>query len=53
VRDLDRDMPEATEADDSDLLAGAGLPVVQRRERGDARAQQWRSDVEGQRVRNP
>ena len=46
VRDLHRHVAEAAEADDRDLLAGAGAPVAQRRVGGDAGAQQRRCDVE-------
>ena len=46
VGDLDGHVAEAAEADDGDLLAGAGAPVAQRRVGGDAGAQQRRGDVE-------
>ena len=39
-------MAEAAEADDRDLLAGAGAPVAQRRVGRDAGAQQRRGDLE-------
>ncbi|GAB7555669.1 hypothetical protein NRB_51900 [Novosphingobium sp. 11B] len=42
MRDLDRHMAETADADDADLLARTGVPVTQRRVRGDARAEQRR-----------
>ena len=46
VGELDGHVAEPAEADDGDLLAGAGAPVAQRRVGGDAGAQQRRGDVE-------
>ena len=46
VRDLDAHVAEPAEADDADLLAGADLPVPQRRVGGDAGAQQRRDGGE-------
>ena len=42
VSELERHVAEAAEADDADLLAGAGAPVTQRRVGGDAGAEQRR-----------
>ena len=42
VGDLDGHVAQAAEADDGDLLAGAGAPLAQRRVGGDAGAQQRR-----------
>ncbi len=42
VRELERHVAEAAEADDADLLAGADLPVLQRAVGGDAGAEQGR-----------
>ena len=39
-------MAESTHADDGDLLAGSGAPVLERRVQRDASAQQWSSYVE-------
>ena len=44
--ELHAHVAETAEADDADLLAGADLPVAQRRIRGDARAQQRRGGGE-------
>ncbi|KDA05250.1 hypothetical protein DC31_03565 [Microbacterium sp. CH12i] len=47
MRDLHSHVTESAESDDGDLLAGAGVPVAQRRVGGDSRAQQGSGLLEG------
>ena len=50
VRDLDAHVADTAQTDHSDVLAGARAPLLERRVRGDARAQQRRGHVQGQPV---